>query len=102
MERVQVEIFGQTYRIKGGSDSARTHELADFLDRKMKEVEKATGTVDPLRVAILAALTISDELYRLQEEFGTLEKIASNSADRLVDLSEPVMDDAATKASDDQ
>ncbi len=57
MERVQVEIYGQVYSLKGADDPAHIRELASFVDKKMKDIEKGTGTVDPHRVAILAALT---------------------------------------------
>lgn len=89
MERVQVEIFGQVYSIKGGSDPVAVRELAAFVDRKMKEIEKGTGTNDPLRVAILTALTIADELYRQRELFGALEKTAGSAVQRLIDITEP-------------
>jgi cell division protein ZapA len=88
MERVQVEIFGQVYSIKGRDDPAYIRELAAFIDAKMKEVQKGTGTVDPHRVAILTALTITDELYRLRERYGILEKTSENAAGRLLDLTE--------------
>ncbi len=88
MELVQVEIFGQVYSIKGKDDPAYIRELAAFIDVKMKEVQKGTGTVDPHRVAILTALTITDELYRLREQYGSLEKTAENAAKRLLDLTE--------------
>ncbi len=88
MERVQVEIYGQIYSIKGADNSTHIRELADFVDAKMKEVEKGTGTVDPLRVAILATLTIADELYRLREQYGELEMTADNAAKRLLNLTE--------------
>jgi cell division protein ZapA len=88
MERIQVEIFGQVYSIKGRDDPAYIHELAAFIDAKMKEIQKGTGTVDPHRVAILTALTITDELYRLRERYGLLEKTSENAADRLLDLTE--------------
>jgi cell division protein ZapA len=88
MESVQVEIFGQTYSIKGKDDSAHIRELAAFVDAKMKDVQKGTGTVDPHRVAILAALTITDELYRLRERQGALEKSTENATKRLLDLTE--------------
>ena len=88
MERVQVEIFGQVYSIKGKDDPAYIRELAAFIDAKMKEIQKGTGTVDPHRVAILTALTITDELYRLRERYGTLEKTSENAAGRLLDLTE--------------
>jgi cell division protein ZapA len=88
MERVQVEIFGQVYSIKGMDDPAYIRELAAFIDLKMKEVQKGTGTADPHRVAILTALTITDELYRLRERYANMEKTSENAAQRLLDLTE--------------
>ncbi len=88
MERVQVEIYGQVYSIKGGDDPFHIRELAAFVDAKMKEVEKGTGTVDPLRVSILTTLTIADELYRLRKQYGELEIAADNAAERLLNLTE--------------
>ncbi len=90
MERVQVEIFGQVYSLKGTDDSAHIRELAAYVDSKMKEVEKGTGTVDPLRVAILTALTIADELNSLRVQYDELEAAADDAARRLVDLTEGV------------
>jgi cell division protein ZapA len=88
MERVQVEIFGQVYSIKGKDDPSYIRELAAFIDAKMKEVQKGTGTVDPHRVAILTALTITDELYRVREQYGNMEKTSENAARRLLELTE--------------
>ncbi len=87
MERVQVEIFGQSYNIKGKDDPAYIRELAAFIDAKMKDVQKGTGTVDQHRVAILAALTIADDLFRLREQYHALEKISENAAHQLFELS---------------
>ncbi|HEX9019728.1 MAG TPA: cell division protein ZapA [Nitrospirota bacterium] len=86
MESVQVEIFGQRYAIKGGDDPAYIRELASLLDAKMKEVQKGTGTVEPLRVAILTALTITDELFRLRERHIALQETSEQAAKRLLDL----------------
>jgi cell division protein ZapA len=90
MESVQVEIFGQVYNIKGRDDPASIRDLAAFVDAKMKEVQKGTGTADPLRVAILTALTISDDLYRLRAENETVGATAAKAAQRLLDLTEHV------------
>ncbi len=88
MESVQVEIFGQVYNIKGTDDAAPIRELASFLDARMKDVQKGTGTSDPLRVAILTALTISDELFRLRTENDETGAIAQRAADSLLQLTE--------------
>jgi cell division protein ZapA len=90
MERVQVEIFGQMYTIKGKDDPGYIRELAAFIDVKMKEIQKGTGTVDPHRVAILMALTIADELYRLRERYGILEQKSEDIACRLLDITENI------------
>jgi len=92
MERVQVEIYGQIYSLKGTDDSARIRELAAYVDAKMKEIEKGTGTVDSLRVAILTALTIADELSRLRVQHSELEITADNAVNRLLSITENVGD----------
>jgi cell division protein ZapA (FtsZ GTPase activity inhibitor) len=90
MENVQVEIFGQSYSLKGKDNAAYIRELASFIDAKMKEVQKATGTADPHRVAILAALTISDELYRLRREHASLAQTVEKKISQLLEISDPV------------
>jgi len=86
MESVSVEILGQVYSIKGMEDHAYIRELAAFCDAKMREVQKGTGTADAHRVAILAALTISDELFSLRRQYRTLEESAEQSATRLLEF----------------
>jgi cell division protein ZapA len=86
MESVQVEIFGQVYSIKGMADHEYIRELAAFVDARMKDVQKGTGTADPHRVAILTALTISEELHRLQKRYAELEKTAENAAGNLFEI----------------
>ena len=60
----QVEIFGQTYSVRAEGDSNYIHDLARFVDSRMKEVAERTATVDTTKIAILAALNISDDLHR--------------------------------------
>jgi cell division protein ZapA (FtsZ GTPase activity inhibitor) len=88
MESVQVEIFGQTYSIKGKDDTGSIRDLAAFVNARMMEVQKGTGTSDPLRVAILTAMTISDELFRLRAESAVTGTTAEKAAKRLLDLTE--------------
>lgn len=88
MEPVQVEIYGQVYNLRGANDPAHIRELASFVDKKMKDIEKGTGTVDPHRVAILAALTIADELHSLRERFHVLETAADKAVGRMLDMME--------------
>ncbi len=88
MESVQVEIFGQVYSIKGMAEPAHIKELAAYVDGKMKEIQKGTGTVDPHRVAILAALTITEELHQIRERSRTFETSAEQAVQRLLKITD--------------
>src|SRR5436305_13757147 len=63
---IRVEIYNQTYNIRSDGDSEYVTQLAEFVDRRMREISSGTLTVDSLKVAILAALHIADELHRLR------------------------------------
>ncbi len=69
-EPAEVEIFGQTYNVRGDGNPNYLLELARFVDSRMREVATEVSTVDPLKIAILAALNIADEFsrYRKQRE----------------------------------
>lgn len=86
MESIQVEIFGQTYSIKAGNDPGYIRELAAFVDTRMKDVQKGTGTADGYRIAILAALNIADELSRLRSQHDTFRRSTETSLDRLIEM----------------
>lgn len=86
MESVQVEIFGQTYSIKGVADRAHIRALASFVDGRMKDVQKGTGTADIYRMAILTALNIADELFRLRTQHDALQQSAEKTVDRILEL----------------
>jgi len=88
MERIQVEIFGQTYSLKVANDREYIRQLAAFVDGRMKDVQKGTGTSDVYRIAILAALNIADELHRLRFRHDTLKETAEVSLDRLLELTD--------------
>jgi cell division protein ZapA len=63
---IRVEIYNQIYNIRSDGDSDYVTQLAEFVDHRMREISSGTLTVDSLKVAILAALHIADELHRLK------------------------------------
>ncbi len=66
-QTIRVEIYNQTYSIRSDGDNEYIHELAEYVDRKMREISSGTMTVDSLKVAILAALHIADEFFQLKQ-----------------------------------
>ena len=80
----QVEIFGQTYNVRAEGDSTYIHDLARFVDSRMKEVADRTATVDTTKIAILAALNISDDLYQREKSRKDSPSDAVARAERLI------------------
>lgn len=80
----QVEIFGQTYNVRAEGDSTYIHDLARFVDSRMKEVAERTATVDTTKIAILAALNISDDLYQREKSRKDSPSDALARAERLI------------------
>ncbi|MGC1423374.1 MAG: cell division protein ZapA [Terracidiphilus sp.] len=56
-----VSIYDQTYHLRG-QDPNHIRQLADLVDSKMRAVAAQGRTVDSLRVAVLAALNLADEV----------------------------------------
>jgi cell division protein ZapA len=61
---VKVEIYGAQYTLKADADDVgKVHEVAELVDRTMRDIRDKTGYGSPANLAILAALNIADELY---------------------------------------
>src|SRR5215218_2854215 len=86
---VTVEIHGQQYPIRSGLDPAYVAELAAYVDEKIRLASRETPASDTLKVAVLAALNIADECFRLRdEERRHHDNVASRAREleRMVDL----------------
>ena len=78
-----VEIFGQTYNVRGEGDPNYLTELAQFVDSRMREVAAQVATVDPVKIAILAALNIADEFSRYRRSRDTATGIWIEKAEEI-------------------
>ncbi|MEW6126636.1 MAG: cell division protein ZapA [Acidobacteriota bacterium] len=77
----KVVIYNQTYNLRSQHEPEYINELAAHVNRRMNEIASQTMTVDSLRVAILAALQIADELYQSRQEMRDTEnEIVERSA----------------------
>ena len=83
---IPVEIHGQRYPIRSTLDPQYVARLAAYVDEKMRVAADSTPTGDSLRLAVLAALNVADELFRcrdsndarsgeLAERAGELERL---------------------------
>lgn len=65
---LKVNIYGTEYPIKGTTDVEYIKKVAQYVDNKMREVNKNISIDSSLKVAILAALNITDELFKEREK----------------------------------
>ncbi|SRR6266568_2992058 len=90
---VTVEIYDQTYHLSG-QDADHIRELAAQVDAKMRAVAAQGRTVDSLRVAVLAALNLADELSQAAgSESGTASRVGHARAVSLRGLLDEVLEE---------
>jgi cell division protein ZapA len=92
-EYVTVEIYDQTYHLSG-YDARHIRELAARVDSKMRAVAAQGRTVDSLRVAVLAALNLADELSQTATADPRLGRTRAANLRGLLD--EVLLDDQKT------
>ena len=83
-ELTRVEIYGQIYSLKGEGNQKYVQELAAYVDRKMREIAEHTTTVDSLKLAVLAAVNIADELHSTREQMAQQEQHLMQRADEFL------------------
>jgi cell division protein ZapA len=94
---VTVEIYDQTYHLSG-QDDEHIRKLAALVDAKMRAVAAHGRTVDSLRVAVLAALNLADELLQAQESgSGAAARVGQARAASLRGLLDEVLVDDERK-----
>jgi cell division protein ZapA len=85
---VPVEILGQRFPVRSTLDERYVQDLANYVDDKMKAAEDLIPGSDALRVAMVAALNLADELFRARGlGDGTLANLSDRVArlERLID-----------------
>ncbi|MEW5701221.1 MAG: cell division protein ZapA [Candidatus Zixiibacteriota bacterium] len=62
---VKVSIFGEEYPLRsaGDTDMEYMSRVADYVDRSMRKIADRSPNLSTAKVAILAALNITDELF---------------------------------------
>jgi cell division protein ZapA len=88
---VPVDIHGHRYSIRSGLDQEYVARLAAYVDEKLRAAADATPTGDSLRVAVLAALNIADELFRCRDVNRTRDGALAERAEELERLVDRIL-----------
>ena len=71
VERVVVEIYGNSYPLKT-DDPQTMKKLAAAVDKKMKAMSRSVRSFDDRKIAVLTALQIAEEYYQLKKDYDEL------------------------------
>ncbi len=74
MPQVTVTIAGKSYRMAcADGEEAHLAGLAEHFDSKISEMRKAFGEIGDMRLHVMAALTLADELSEARRTIAALE-----------------------------
>lgn len=86
VQGVLVEIFGEQYRI--GGDPNQVQQVAAYVDTKMKEIADKNPRMPKAQVAMLAAMEVTSDLFKVMSERKVFTDRAHESVERLTRLVE--------------
>src|SRR5258708_35467994 len=82
-----VQIMGHEYPVEANpGDELYVNRLAQFVEEKMREMKQDSKIIDSYKLAVMAAMNITDELFRIQEAKGSSSKAFDSRADELLRL----------------
>ena len=85
---VPVEISGQRYPIRTELDPAYVVRLAAYVNDKLRAASESSPSGDSVRLAVITALNIADELFRCRESTDAREgrlAVRAGELERLLD-----------------
>ncbi len=62
----KLDLLGQSLAIRSKEDPADTARIVDYLNLKLNEVQRETRLSDPVKISLLAALGVVQELFALR------------------------------------
>lgn len=86
VQGVAVQIFGEEYLI-AENDAIKVQKIANYVDEKMRQIDdQHPGRIPTSKLAVLAAMTIADELLNTLGEQNRLAETAQENLQRLTEL----------------
>lgn len=81
MAKINVEIYGEKYVVRGEGTEAYIQGLAHEIDKKMRLIAQRMPRLSIQQMAVLTALNLADELAKLKEEQEALMQLLGEKAE---------------------
>jgi cell division protein ZapA len=92
----RVTILDEPFAIRSEAEADYTRRVAGHVDRSLRELRGKAPSMEPFQAAVLGAMEITDELFRLRERQAELE---GEVAARIARLAETI-DETLKRAAD--
>lgn len=83
LEVLTIELLGASFTVQTDESREYMDGLVSELERRFDALRSATRVTEPLKLSILAGITILDELVRLRGKAGEAEELG-RLAERLI------------------
>jgi cell division protein ZapA len=82
---VTVRIAGEEHSLRSNAKPEYTKQCARYVDKRIQEIKQQVGLLEGHKAAILAALSISDELFVAKQEIERLQEASTETFSELAE-----------------
>lgn len=79
--QLKVTLLGTSLMVQSDDNEEQLHSIVSYFEKKLEEVIKKLPHAEPLKIAIIAALNIIDELFKIQVVYRQKSTETNKSSD---------------------
>jgi cell division protein ZapA len=84
MNRVEVEIMGQRLTVASDDEEAHVRRVAGYVDGQMRQLAAGRGAGAMADLALLTALNIASDYWKLQDQQAELQRTINRLSERVL------------------
>ena len=90
-----VEVFGQKYSVRSDEDRQHLEQVAELVDRHMREVAGSSKVISTTKVAVATAMNLASEFYRYRQEIDARQAALRERVDQLIEIIDRALAEAS-------
>ncbi len=85
-KQYHIRVLGEDISVLSDSGDEHVETVVKYVNDKVKEIQNTTKTINTVHVAILAALNIADEYYKVKEIKEDICQQMESRSEKLIHL----------------
>ncbi len=81
---LEVEIMGQRLTVTSDDGEEHVRKVAGYVDEQMRQLARSRASAAPLDLALVTALNIASEYWKLQQQQEELRQTINQTVRRVV------------------